>query len=71
MFFQERQRQTAIANEKKLVEQTIARLERDSPFINPNSPQYRQDVVDHINSLIDRLTKQETAKPSGNRTWHK
>lgn len=56
--FQERQRQTAIANEKKLVEQTIARLERDYPFINPNSPKYRQDVVDRINSQIDRLTKQ-------------
>lgn len=56
--FQERQHQTAIANEKKLVEQTIARLERDYPFINPNSPQYRQDVVDRINLQIDRLTKQ-------------
>ena len=56
--FQERQRQTAIANEKILVEQTIARLERDYPFINPDSPKYRQDIVDRINTQIDRLTKQ-------------
>lgn len=44
------------------VDQVITRLEREFPEIDPQSPAYRQDVVDQIVALADQIEQRNISK---------